>query len=559
MKTIKFDLPNGYKITAIENTKTVFDEIWYDKIYERDFIIKEGMNIVDIGGNQGFFSLYAASKGANVFTFEPEEKNYQLLLENIKNNNLEGNIKAYKFAVTNHEGYLNLFVQDFNEYVASAIVSTSKEFLKNINRYNNRIEIQKAACITLNKLIDKIGINSIDLLKIDCEGAELDILRSASIKQFKKIKNIVMETHSNYKEKDLLFSIKAAGFNIVSYKRILKKSQNGYLFAENNNITERPSWDYPIGVLKGIPYSKIYKKVTLDASGSFSTAKNSDRLIYKWKIDGEAIVKADKPVLKYLFNKAGMHNIELEVIAKNGKSNKINKNFWIIKKSYFNTGEEEIIQNDYSEDKIYAFKGTKYFSIKIPESINPDLIGIGIEYKEPKNYSGILEFNDDKKELKNDFNEIQLLDFPPGLEIKYSVTANDFEVFRIFWWWREFEENILINPEEINQEAVLLKQKNNAALYEVNNKETFLIYHKYLPNRWDPVFRKQKIVIGIAVMGGDYQNLYLEYKNQKESFDSWYKEFRFDLENPDEDIIFMIINEIKSNILKIEWWINLTS
>jgi cyclopropane fatty-acyl-phospholipid synthase-like methyltransferase len=71
MKTIVLDLPNGYKITAIENTRIVFNEIWDEKIYENDFTIKEGMIVLDIGANQGFFSLYAASKGAHVISVEP--------------------------------------------------------------------------------------------------------------------------------------------------------------------------------------------------------------------------------------------------------------------------------------------------------------------------------------------------------------------------------------------------------------------------------------------------------------------------------------------------------
>ncbi len=76
MKIIVLDLPNGYKITAIENTRIILDEIWDEKIYEKDFTIKEGMTVLDIGANQGFFSLYAASKGAYVVSIETEEKNY---------------------------------------------------------------------------------------------------------------------------------------------------------------------------------------------------------------------------------------------------------------------------------------------------------------------------------------------------------------------------------------------------------------------------------------------------------------------------------------------------
>ena len=60
MKLIDVNLPNGYKAKIVEKVKTMINEIWYNKMYERDFVINPGMKIIDIGANQGFFSLYAA-------------------------------------------------------------------------------------------------------------------------------------------------------------------------------------------------------------------------------------------------------------------------------------------------------------------------------------------------------------------------------------------------------------------------------------------------------------------------------------------------------------------
>ena len=66
MNTIDITMPNGYVITAIENSKTILEEIWENKFYDRDIAITENMVVVDIGANQGFFSLYADNDGTCV-------------------------------------------------------------------------------------------------------------------------------------------------------------------------------------------------------------------------------------------------------------------------------------------------------------------------------------------------------------------------------------------------------------------------------------------------------------------------------------------------------------
>jgi len=69
-------------------------------MYEKDFVIKPGMNIIDVGANQGFFSLYAAAKEAVVYAIEPEATNFSILRQNIEMNKLEDSIKTYKYVIS---------------------------------------------------------------------------------------------------------------------------------------------------------------------------------------------------------------------------------------------------------------------------------------------------------------------------------------------------------------------------------------------------------------------------------------------------------------------------
>ena len=70
-----------------------------------------------------------------------------------------------------------------------------KDYLKILKKLN-------CQTISLSYFIKKKGISKIDLLKIDAEKSEIDILKGINKKDWKKIKNIIIESHtqdnSNY-------------------------------------------------------------------------------------------------------------------------------------------------------------------------------------------------------------------------------------------------------------------------------------------------------------------------------------------------------------------------
>lgn len=64
----------------------------------------------DIGANIGCYSLYAAKKGAQVFSFEPSASNYYLLCQNVAVNRLADKVSAFclAFARETQIGFLNM-------------------------------------------------------------------------------------------------------------------------------------------------------------------------------------------------------------------------------------------------------------------------------------------------------------------------------------------------------------------------------------------------------------------------------------------------------------------
>lgn len=72
MEKLKRTLPNGYAVELFQNTtEELIYEIWEEKCYAKHYTLKRGDTVLDIGANQGIFSLYAAYHGAEVHAFEP--------------------------------------------------------------------------------------------------------------------------------------------------------------------------------------------------------------------------------------------------------------------------------------------------------------------------------------------------------------------------------------------------------------------------------------------------------------------------------------------------------
>ena len=69
--------------------------------------------LVDIGANVGMYTVWAAAtRGVNVFAFEPEAQNYALLNRNILFNRLQQRVKAYCIGLSDTAGLSELYMAD---------------------------------------------------------------------------------------------------------------------------------------------------------------------------------------------------------------------------------------------------------------------------------------------------------------------------------------------------------------------------------------------------------------------------------------------------------------
>ncbi|ADN50925.1 FkbM family methyltransferase [Vulcanisaeta distributa] len=115
--------------------------------------------IVDVGAYIGGYTVRACKKAKRVIAIEPLESAATLLRKNVELNNCN-NVVLIKKAVWKEQGKVPMKIVEFNEEESRI-------------DHNGNIIIEAD---TLDNIIKELGIDRIDFLKIDIEGAEAEAI-----------------------------------------------------------------------------------------------------------------------------------------------------------------------------------------------------------------------------------------------------------------------------------------------------------------------------------------------------------------------------------------------
>lgn len=141
--------------------------------------ITKGNIVLDIGANVGYYSVLASKlvgKRGQVFAFEPDPQNLKLLYKNLKVNNCKNVVVAESALGSKTEKLaLTQDVSNPGESSLSSLKSGKKVFVD---------------VITLDQFIKTQKIKTIDVIKMDVEGAELNVLNGGlkTLQNSKKLK-----------------------------------------------------------------------------------------------------------------------------------------------------------------------------------------------------------------------------------------------------------------------------------------------------------------------------------------------------------------------------------
>ncbi len=146
--------------------------------------IRPKMNIYDIGANVGFYTLLASElvgPSGNVIAFEPLPRNIAYL-KNILSINNAANVQLIEAAVSGCEGKAT-FKQGKTDFEGSLVEDGAV----------GDLEVET---VSIDYLVATAKIPSPDCIKIDVEGAEVNVLKGAAKTLIRYRPIVFLATHS---------------------------------------------------------------------------------------------------------------------------------------------------------------------------------------------------------------------------------------------------------------------------------------------------------------------------------------------------------------------------
>ncbi len=163
----------------------ILKEIYRDCVYDPYLAGKKDLTIIDAGANIGLFSFYAQEFAQKVYAVEPSKQHFEALSTMIDYNGFK-NVTPVNVALANENKMLTL-----NHNTNSTMFSL-KDAVKDPALQGESVE-----AVTIEELLKRYEIEHVDFMKLDVEGAEMDIIGgSAFDKVANKFSVIMGENHT---------------------------------------------------------------------------------------------------------------------------------------------------------------------------------------------------------------------------------------------------------------------------------------------------------------------------------------------------------------------------
>jgi FkbM family methyltransferase len=154
------------------------------------YAIKPGNFVLDIGGNVGQYAVLFSSlvgPGGKVITFEPDNSHRCVLEENLRLNGFSNRARVETLALSDSKGTHSFFSR--NDQMSSLARSGL-----GTNANSSDVKEQTVETVTLDEYLAACESPVPDLIKIDTEGAEINVLRGGR-KTLASTPTIVCELH----------------------------------------------------------------------------------------------------------------------------------------------------------------------------------------------------------------------------------------------------------------------------------------------------------------------------------------------------------------------------
>ena len=222
----RLELRNGLRVDAPTDLSLLYlvREVWFRDCYHVRGL-SGAATIIDIGANIGMFSLHAGTNlpGARLIALEPSARAHGFLCRNLEQNGRKA--RTLNCAAGATSGEADLY------WRGSETLNTlfSRDPLG-----GRPVAYARTAVISLDELFRTENIETCDLLKLDCEGAEYDVVFHASSETLARIRRVAMEYHIGYNEhtpQQMEAFLEAHEFEVKTLAA--RYDGTGYIYARN--------------------------------------------------------------------------------------------------------------------------------------------------------------------------------------------------------------------------------------------------------------------------------------------------------------------------------------
>jgi FkbM family methyltransferase len=177
--------------------------------------LSDGTTFIDIGAHIGWYSLVAADKigkSGKVIAFEPNPACITALKKNLNHNVDLSNIVLETKALSDKKGKTIFWIGD--DMGGSFIRENTKRLTQ-----NGKLKSIQVNTITLDEYLTEKKLTKINLIKIDVEGAEMQVLKGADKTLNKYSPDILIEVvndtlqKNNFSKKELFSYLKEKKYN----------------------------------------------------------------------------------------------------------------------------------------------------------------------------------------------------------------------------------------------------------------------------------------------------------------------------------------------------------
>jgi FkbM family methyltransferase len=220
-------LTDGTEVFCLTRPEARALDAHIDGYFQHGITVSPGDVVLDVGANIGLFGVRAAQRTdgrARVFAFEPVPPIFDVLSANAERHG-RGGVVPVRRGLARERGEITISYYprspglssahpeiwgDGHETLAQAVLGGARNaptgmqwgrwlpepVCRLIAKYlRGRVERVTCPTLTVSEFLHERGLDRIDLLKVDVEGAELDVILGVADGDWPRVRQVVAEVH----------------------------------------------------------------------------------------------------------------------------------------------------------------------------------------------------------------------------------------------------------------------------------------------------------------------------------------------------------------------------